>query len=158
MLPRDGKFIYGNTGVALVMNTKDPFSSTHSSVYFSKMLPRDKGLPKLSEIPLSNLSDMDSLLNNLSTRKRIITPNFNLFKGRYRKGQKLPSFMENINNRLTITELSYEMLKSNHYFDSTSAYDTQREDSKLLEKEPSNKYAPVTTRVRKSLFITSNHK
>ena len=57
----------------------------------------------------------EKILDKLSTQKRIVTPNFNMFKPRYRMGQKLPSFMENVGSRLSITGLSYEMLKANNY-------------------------------------------
>lgn len=65
--------------------------------------------------------NVDKILDKLSTKARIISPNFNFFKSRYRKGQKLPAFMENLNNRMAITGLSYEMLKANNYVDTDFA-------------------------------------
>ncbi len=64
------------------------------------------------------------MLDKLSTQRRVITPNFNMFKSRYRKGQQLPAFMENLNNRMAITGLSYEMLKANNYADIDTAGNT----------------------------------
>ena len=51
----------------------------------------------------------------LSTRKRTIAPSFERFKSRYREGQEMPAFMENLNNRTSITALCFEMLKANNY-------------------------------------------
>ena len=60
-----------------------------------------------------------------STEKLIVpskipSPNFRLSKSRYSKGQELPSFMQNINNRIALTGLSFEMLKANKYSDNES--------------------------------------
>jgi len=56
-------------------------------------------------------------LEKLSTVKRVISPSFKRFKARYRNNQLMPSFMENVNNRISIEGLSYEMLKANNYFE-----------------------------------------
>ena len=87
-----------------------------SGVPFSKMLSRNfdfRNNQNANQIPLN----INKLLGRLSNQKRILTPNFNMFKSRYMEGQQLPSFMQNLNNRLAITKLSYEMLKSNRYSD-----------------------------------------
>ena len=85
------------------------------------------------------ISNFDQMMDKLSTQKRVISPNFSFFKGRYRKGQQLPSFMENLNNRLAITGLSYEMIKANGYSESDWELPITNVDSKMLIERLSQK-------------------
>jgi hypothetical protein len=55
------------------------------------MLSREKASPKLPELLADTPPNIDSMMEKLSTQKRVIVPDFNLFKPRYRKGQRLPS-------------------------------------------------------------------
>jgi len=90
---------------------------------FAKMISRDSSGSYLSPAAIGKKSaphtesdaNIDKILDKLSTVKRVVTPSFDLFKARYRKDQQLPSFMEGMNNRMSITGLSYEMLKANSY-------------------------------------------
>ena len=83
---------------------------------FSKMMSREaanrKKYAQMSEI---NTDSVNKVLDKLSTAKRVITPDFNLFKSRYIQKQQLPAFMQNLHNRMSITGLSFEMLKANNY-------------------------------------------
>lgn len=101
--------------VGIVTGVRDSFASTRSGVSFAKMLSRKEAATKPCEsFPLTAL---DGDLGKLSTQKRIIVPKFDLFKARYKKGQELPSYMECVNNRMSITRLSYEMLRANNYYE-----------------------------------------
>lgn len=76
--------------------------------------------PKLSE-------DLKHCRDKLSTSKRLVTPDFDKSKARYRIGQELPSFMENLNNRMSLTMLSSEMLKANRFRESEDITSHRRE-------------------------------
>jgi len=125
-------------------NSKDSFNTARSGISFAKILPREKASSKPSKLISDHTYDV------LSPQKKTISPNFNHFKARYRKGQKLPSYMENINNRMTITKLSYEMLKANNYYDAEPTDDLK--NYKLIVPSR-NKF---TTTIKRNLFVTSN--
>ena len=110
------------------------------------MLPRNRPVPKTTETIFETPLNIDSMLDKLSTQKRIISPSFCLFKGRYRTGQQLPSFMENLNNRMSINGLSFEMLKANNFCDPIYLFDEQRHN---MQKSSGN------IRANKDLFLTT---
>ncbi len=107
----------------------DPFDITHckscfigpskAGVSFDHMIPREPELRGRRNQPIRviNSENINRILDKLSTQHRVITPDFNMFKARYRKDQKLPAFMENLNNRMAITGLSFEMLRANNALD-----------------------------------------
>ena len=70
---------------------------------------------KTQKAPKISLERIHKYYDKLSHVKKIITPNFLKFKSRYTENQKLPSFMQNVNSRLSLVTLSGEMIKSNKY-------------------------------------------
>lgn len=90
-----------------------------AGVSFDHMIPREPELRGRRNQPIRviNSENINRILDKLSTQHRVITPDFNMFKARYRKDQKLPAFMENLNNRMAITGLSFEMLRANNALD-----------------------------------------
>jgi hypothetical protein len=128
----------------MMTSGRDLLSTARSGIPFVKMLSRETASPKPKK--LIN----DHAYDTLPSQRKIIAPNFNHFKARYRKGQKLPSYMENVNNRMTITKLSYEMLKANNYY-AEPIDDLKNYNSFITSRNHSTRYP------KESLFITSSH-
>eukprot|EP00826_Nyctotherus_ovalis_P033541 TRINITY_DN2723_c0_g1_i2.p4 TRINITY_DN2723_c0_g1~~TRINITY_DN2723_c0_g1_i2.p4 ORF type:complete len:116 (+),score=27.02 TRINITY_DN2723_c0_g1_i2:864-1211(+) len=113
------------------------------------MLSREEAATKPCEsFPLTAL---DGDLGKLSTHKRIIVPKFDLSKARYKNGQRLPSYMECVNNRISITKLSYEMLKANNYYEGNAA----RKVNIIKKEDWSGRQSTRDT--KKSLFVSKGH-
>lgn len=104
-----------NIGIFTPTNKKKLSYDAKSGIPFVKMLSRDKVSRNPICLSYNDSPNLNQQLEKLSTIKRVISPNFDYFKSRYRENQKLPSFMENVNSRMAITGLSFEMLQSNRY-------------------------------------------
>lgn len=87
-------------------------------VSFNKMKGREP--MTASKKPHTTSVDTEKInkyYDKLSTVRRIITPQFNAYKPRYSKDQVLPSFMEKINSRTSLTTQNMEMFKSNGFLE-----------------------------------------
>jgi len=155
MKSRDIKFIYSNLSAVMVLNARNPFASTTSVIPFTKMLSREEAAAKVPQFLTFTPSNIDSMMKKLSTQKRVIAPNFNLFKPRYKKGQLLPSYMESLNNRMTITKLSYEMLRANNFYGTSSIYEEKTKGSGEFDMK-ALKITKTKKGKKKPLFITEN--
>ena len=119
------------------------------------MLSREKASRKPLETMREIPENINEMMSKLSTQRRVITPNFKLIKPRYKTGQKLPSFMENVNNRMAITKLSFEMLKANNYSDMDPLYYEMKCHINNIGENPTlaNHRSLKSTR---NFFITDN--
>ncbi len=88
-----------------------------SLIPFEKMTSREQCVRSTPVLPSDEqcFSTASRNIERLSTVRRTTAPNFDYFKARYRVGQTLPSFMENLNTRMALTGLSSEMLTANNY-------------------------------------------
>lgn len=88
--------------------------------------------------------------------RRVIAPDFNRFKGRYRLGQQLPAFMENLNSRMAITGLSFEMLRANRSIDDL-AFSPTSSGSTIAEAETtSHNKSKKTSKMPKRMMLCSS--
>jgi len=167
-LPRDSKLFQCNIGISIALVKSNIANTEHikSGIPFSKMLPRNSGPIYSSQASAAESGNINKILEKLSTQKRVLTPNFCFFKSRYREGQTLPSFMENLNNRLAITTLSSEMLRANGYATNRGTraiYSSFGEKKSNVGRPDTNQvsfndYAPKsiqTQRAKKTLFIVT---
>jgi len=105
---------------SMILNTDEHKNTAKGLIIFDKMIARNKANFIKKDIVDCIAHDPDNVVkkfDKLSTVKRTTTPNFDHVKGRYYKGQVLPSYMENLNNRMSIAGLSGEMIKQNAYID-----------------------------------------
>jgi hypothetical protein len=174
-LPRDNKpFVVTMTPVTRVCDPDNVQTSIILAIFclglkkvgipFSKMMPRSsdgclagQGLRRSGSACSYHSMTIEGLKKNmdkLSTCKRIIAPKFERFKSRYREGQSMPSFMENVNNRTSINSLCFEMLKANNYF----ATDMGSQISSCSPKKSFNKktFSPTASPSFKSYAPNGN--
>ena len=129
-IPRDNKQLYIKLSTPAVCTTKPTSCKNIHGISFNKMLSRNEFMGKSKSNDVQIAKNVDKIY--LLTQKRVIGPNLNKLKPRYITDQALPSYMQNLNNRTSITALSFEMLKSNGY-------------SGITE----NKTKPLVTKIRK---------
>ena len=102
----------------------NPEASIKLAITFNKLTSRDStgdlfgNSPKKSYFcsPHPPVIISSKHMDRLSTCKRVTSPSFNGSMGRYKDGQRVPSFMQSVNNRTSLNSLCFEMLKANHYF------------------------------------------
>ena len=111
-IPRNLKLNNGLQCNVNYHNIPSPIGKLKSGITFSKMLAHNYVIKKADDSPqeVGKKIDIQTLV-----KKRIATPNFSYALPKFRKGQQLPSYMENVHSRMSINALCFEMLKSNGY-------------------------------------------
>ena len=122
-----------------------------SGLRFNQIIDRENAWNrptiKIKESKIVNEENVQKYYRCLSTVKRICVPKFNEYKTRDFPNDILPSYMTDIHNRITLTTLSAEMIKTNKFAESEELVShkksprSRKSKVKLIQyKSSSNQY------------------
>ena len=139
--PRNDKLFHVRMSISTLFKPRMKLPS-NMRIIFNKMTPRyPEKCPKnkIMITPKEPPIITSKLLEKLSTHKRGISPLFGKITARSKEG-KLPCFMENLTNRMSIESTCFETLKATNYFN----YTMPAQRSSICIKKGSIKKTPMS--------------